>query len=77
MADAQRAKNRHDYFSIKTAFNKMYTQFNVAILIAMRRPSKSHLVEMLCYWWVKNRRVDRNVRSVHADVNGNVKYREP
>ena len=54
-----------------------YTLFNVAILIAMRRPNKSHLVEMRCYWWLKNRRVDRNVRSVHAAVNRNVKYREP
>ena len=54
-----------------------YTQFNVAILIAMRRPNKSHLVEMRCYWWLKNRPVDRNVRSVHAAVNRNVKYREP
>ena len=53
------------------------TQFNVAILIAMRRPNKSHLVEMRCYWWLKNRPVDRNVRSVYAAVNRNVKYREP
>ena len=54
-----------------------YTQFNVAILITMRRPNKPHLVEMRCYWWRKNRHGDRNVRSVQADVNCNVKYREP
>ena len=54
-----------------------YTQFNEAILIAIRRPNKSQLVEMRCYWWLKNRRVHRNVRYLHADVNRNVKYREP
>ena len=43
------------------------TQFNVAILMTMRRPNKLHLVEMRCYWWLKNRHVDHNVRSVQAE----------
>ena len=54
-----------------------YTRFNVAILIMMRRPNKSHLVKMRCYWWLKIRREDRGVPSVQADVNRNVKCREP
>ena len=68
MAHAQGAKNRHVYLSIETASNKT---------ILVRRPNLSHLVEMRCYWWPKNRRVDRNVRSVHAAVNRNLKYRWP
>ena len=45
-----RSQNSLVYFSIKTAVNKMmYTQFNVAILITMRRPNKSPQFEMRCY----------------------------
>ena len=63
MVDAQRARDKHAYFSIKRLATRCFedTQFNGMVPITLWRQNKSYLVDMHCYYWLNDLHVDRNV----------------